>query len=731
VELLEMANAIQSENGTLTILAPNVVGEKTALSGTGPEAMGAMHFRQMLDACPTSVIWADDQGIIRYVNVASQRLLKRIEHLLPVAAAQVVGQSMDVFHRNPSHQRRILAGLRGSSHSASFALGPEILELTAISTPCEGASCSGFMVTWDIVTERRRQETLNADYGCQIAAIRRAQAVIEFAMDGTILDANENFLCTMGYTLDEIRGKHHSIFVEESFRTSPEYEAFWAALRRGEYQAAEYKRIGKNGKEVWIQGSYNLVLDPEGKLAKVVKFATDITAQKRRDADFAGQVAAIHRSQAVIEFALDGTILDANENFLQSLGYRLDEIKGRHHSMFVDEQYRRSPEYEAFWKALRKGEFQAGTFQRIGKGGRQLTILGSYNPIFDLNGKLYKVVKFATDVTATVEASAAQEKKRGQELRDKVDHILQVVSAAATGDLTHPVTVRGDDAIGRMGEGLERFFTDLRANISAIGATAQKLGVSSEELTSVSQQLTGYAGKTASEAEHVSTASEHVSDNVNTVAAATDEMLASIREISKNATDAARIAKSAVDIATSTNHTIDKLGTSSQEIGEVIKVITSIAQQTNLLALNATIEAARAGEAGKGFAVVANEVKELAKGTARATDEIGHKIEAIQTDTRAAVQAIAEVSSIINQINDISNTIASAVEEQTATTNEIGRNVNEAATGTAGIAKNIGTVVHTAQETSTGAENTRKAAAGLSAMAGELRTLVERFKLQS
>jgi methyl-accepting chemotaxis protein len=311
----------------------------------------------------------------------------------------------------------------------------------------------------------------------------------------------------------------------------------------------------------------------------------------------------------------------------------------------------------------------------------------------------------------------------------KVSSLLGVVAAAAKGDLTQPITVTGDDAVGRMAAGLDRLLSDLRESITSIGQTAMGVASSSEELSAISQQLTTSSVDAEHQAQSASTGSEQVSANVSIVAASSEEMLASIREISKSATEAARVAKTAVSMADETNATISKLGVSSIEIGKVIKVITSIAQQTNLLALNATIEAARAGEAGKGFAVVANEVKELAKETARATEEISQKIDAIQTDTKAAVKAIGEVSGIINQVNDISSTIASAVEEQTATTNEIGRNVSDAARGTSEIARNISLVAQATLQTTSGAKDTQTAAHALTEMASQLQLLVNRFKI--
>jgi len=251
-------------------------------------------------------------------------------------------------------------------------------------------------------TDITAQTLQNADYRGQIDAITKAQAVISFKLDGTILDANENFLGAIGYSLDEIKGKHHSMLVNSDHRKSQEYKDFWAALGRGEYQAGEYKRFGKGGKEVWIQASYNPIFDPEGKPFKVVKYATDITAQTLQNADYRGQIDAITKAQAVISFELDGTILDANENFLSALGYNLDEIKGKHHSMFVESSYEKSQGYKDFWAALGRGEYQADEYKRIGKGGKEVWIQASYNPIFDPEGKPFKVVKYATDITAQV-----------------------------------------------------------------------------------------------------------------------------------------------------------------------------------------------------------------------------------------------------------------------------------------------------------------------------------------
>ncbi|WP_420135326.1 methyl-accepting chemotaxis protein [Rhodopseudomonas sp.] len=364
-------------------------------------------------AVRANIMVSDANLDIVYMNDSVTELLRDAEsdlrkELPNFNVDTLVGTNIDGFHKNPSHQRQMLKSL-STVHRATIQIGPRVFDLVATPLNNPDGSRAGVAVEWADAAIRLQ----NLDFAGQVAAANRSQAVIEFNMDGTVRTANENFLKTIGYTLDEIKGKHHSMFVEPAVRDSASYRDFWAALNRGEYQAAEYKRIGKGGREIWMQASYNPIFDDKGKPAKVVKFATDVTEQKLKNADMAGQIEAIRKSQAVIEFDMDGNVLMANDNFLHTFGYTMAEIKNKHHSLFVDPAERDSTAYRTFWAALNRGEYQAAEYKRIAKGGREVYIQASYNPILDLNGRPFKVVKFATDVTKQVLARIGNEQVRG------------------------------------------------------------------------------------------------------------------------------------------------------------------------------------------------------------------------------------------------------------------------------------------------------------------------------
>lgn len=453
-------------------------------------------------------------------------------------------------------------------------------------------------------------------------AIARSQAVIEFTPDGKILTANRNFLDALGYELDEIVGQNHALFVEPEYAASREYREFWDALRAGEFQAAEYKRIGKGGRPVWIQASYNPVKDASGRTYRVVKFATDVTQRKLANADVNGKLAALDKSQAIIEFELDGTILTANENFLKTLGYTLDEIRGQHHRLFVAKDERDAPAYREFWAKLGRGEFQSAEFRRIAKDGHDVWIQASYNPILDMDGKPFKVVKFATDITAEV----AERHRRADAQR-------------------------------------------------SIAADLQKISRS--------------ASNTSSQTASVAAAATQASTGVQSIASGAEELSASAAEISQQMSRASQVSREAVEQADKTDATVRTLSDAAQRIGEIVNLITAIAEQTNLLALNATIEAARAGEAGKGFAVVASEVKGLANQASAATGEISAQVSEVQGATQRAAEAISLIRNTISEVESMSTAVAAAVEEQTSVTSDMSRNMQDVAEGVTDISKAI------------------------------------------
>ncbi|KGM41776.1 hypothetical protein JY96_01260 [Aquabacterium sp. NJ1] len=541
------------------------------------------------------------------------------------------------------------------------------------------------------------QRDVASDHAAQIAAISRAQAVIEFNLDGTVLTANDNFCKLMGYRLDEIQGRHHSMFAAPGYADTSEYRQFWVKLNHGEFDAGEYKRVGKGGKEVWIQASYNPIIGTNGRPVKVVKYATDITAAKLRNADFEGQLAAISKAQAVIEFGLDGCVLWANDNFLAVMGYTLADIKGQHHAMFVDPAYRDSPEYQRFWEKLGRGEYDAGQYKRFGKNRKEVWIQASYNPIMDMNGKPFKVVKYATDVTAEVKAANM--------LRDAVEQAQQVTAAAQNGDLSKRISLEGKSGpiaamcagvnalmetnadiffdIGRIFSGLasgdlrQRITRDAQGVFNQVkldaNASCDKLSGVLSQVHAASLALTSAANQVSSTAQSLSISASEQATSVDAVSTSIGAMATSIAQNRDNATItdgiAAKASKEAVDGGQAVGKTVQAMKQIAQKIG----IIDDIAYQTNLLALNAAIEAARAGEHGKGFAVVAAEVRKLAERSQEAAREIGNLASSSVSTAEHAGKLLDEIVPSIQKTSGLVQEISVASQDQNQSVGQIDR----------------------------------------------------------
>ena len=671
-----------------------------------------------------------------------------------------------------------------------------------------------------------------------VDAIMRSQAVIEFQPDGTILTANDNFLKVMGYTLGEIVGRHHSMFTLPETATSPEYRSFWDRLNRGDFVAERFKRLGKGGKEVWIQASYNPVFDKTGKVSKVVKFATDITdhALLQREANFdraayknstaammtvdrnfrvtsvnegtmklfaengdtfrkawpnfnpdaiigwnidafhknpahqrqmladtsrlphrtdisigdlkfvlnvsavyderkqyvgnvlqwdnvtearknASVLKALDSVQAIIEFSLDGVVLHANENFCQAFGYSLQEVLGRHHSMFVEDSYRNSQAYRTFWDDLRRGSSSTDIFKRLGKGGREIWLQAVYTPILDGNGKAFKVVKIANDVTKAELDRRASEKERSERADEQarvVKGLAQGLGQLADGDLT-----------ARIGEPFPGDYETLRSDFN------EAMGKLQDAMKTIIVNVGGIhtgAGEISQASDDLSRRTEQQAATLEETAAALDEITATVRKTAEGSKQANGVvaatrsdAEASGQVVQSTVAAMAEIEKSSKQISQIIGVIDEIAFQTNLLALNAGVEAARAGDAGRGFAVVASEVRALAQRSSEAAKEIKGHISASSQHVETGVELVGEagkaLQKIVIKVNEISGLVS-----------EIAASAQEQSTALAEVNTAINQMDQVTQQNAAMVEQSTAASHSLTQEAEELISLVSRFQ---
>ncbi len=540
-------------------------------------------------------------------------------------------------------------------------------------------------------------------------AIRRTQAVIEFDPGGIIQVANPLFLGAVGYGFEEIRGQHHQMFVTPEERETPAYRNFWAKLGKGTFIQDQVLRIAKGGRRIWLQATYTPILDKTGKVTKVVKFATDITAYKNMVAELQGQITAINKSQAVIEFDLSGKILKANANFLAATGYSEEEVVGRHHSMFVDAQTRESAAYADFWRKLASGEYDEGQYQRLGKGGRIIWLQASYNPIMDALGQPWKVVKYASDITAA---------KAEGDLRGAVAQTRSVVEAAMNHDLTKRIMLDGlgGDVLA-LCSGVNDLVQNYAELVGSISTTASDLNDTSREITSAAHDLSKRTEDQAASLEETAATAEELAASVKTTSQAS-------RQAADLAAEAMQAAETGGEIAGKAVEAMARIESSSAKISEISRVIDDIAFQTNLLALNAAVEAARAGEAGKGFAVVASEVRTLAQRSGAAAKDIFGLVATAHGEISEGVKLVERAGESLTAILAASQKVAGNIADISAATGEQAHAVDE-------VSQSITSMDTITQANAGLAEESAASASILSEKANALHKMIASFQIGS
>ncbi len=654
----ELSHVLQSLKTTQTMLNVNL-NEAKELAADVKEQSAQYEGQLAAISKSTGVVEFSMDG---KVIAANDIFLKVLGYSLAEAVGQHHGNFVDATYRTSNDYKTFWEKLnRGEAITGEFQRvgknGKDIW-VQASYNPILCAAGKPYKVV-KYATDVTEQKNRNADFEGQIDAIGKSQGVIEVALDGTVLKANASYLNMLGYAEHELVGKHVSIVLDPTFAKSAAYTELWTKLVNGGSDAGQYKRIAKNGKEVWIQASYNPIYDLNGKPYKIVNYTIDITEQKLHAADNAGQIAAIDKIQGVVEFDLTGKISSVNDNFGRVIGYSESEMIANHHSMFIAPVERSSHEYKLFWDALSRGEAQVGQFKRLGKAGKEVWLQASYNPIMDLNGQPYKVVEYATDIT--------EQHNNVKILADAVEETQVIIESAKSGDLTSRVSLEGKNgAIASLCDGVNALMDKMTEVIIQVREAGETINTAAGEISSGNSDL--------------SSRTEQQASSLEETASSMEELASTVKQNAENAKQANQLAAAASGVAikggsvvTQVTSTMVDINASSRKIVDIISVIDGIAFQTNILALNAAVEAARAGEQGRGFAVVAGEVRNLAQRSASAAKEIkeliSDSVAKVEVGTRLVEDAgrtMGEIVSSVQRVTDIMGEISAASSEQSA-----------------------------------------------------------------
>ncbi len=621
------------------------------------DAKQSQRNEQALNATTCCIMMADADRNIIYANEAVKKLLKdneqKLKAILPTFSADnLVGQNIDQFHKNPSHQRHVLAELKSTMES-SVSIGDLNFKLTLTPLFDQSNRNIGTMVEWVDQSELLIKTTM-------LNVLNNAQAVVEMNADGVVENANDKFQEILGFSKDELVGKQYKTLHTSDYKKSEECSSLWRELKEGNEQNGEYCIVDKNGEEVWIQSTFNPVKNSAGKVIRIVQFATDVTESKLKNAYFEGQIDAINKAQPVVEFDLEGKVLSANDNFLDMMGYDLREIKGRHHSLFVDEEFKRSIEYNQLWEQLREGVLVSGEFKRVGRGSKEVWVQASYNPILDQNGRPFKVVQFAVNITGRKQA---------------INDIKFIMGELVKGNLKCKIDRQFEGEFQVLGEAINQFIEQMSSTISSIYDAVETITTASTEIATGNSDLSSRTEQQASSLEETASSMEELTGTVKLNAE-------NAEQANKLASQSCLVATQGGDLIGQVVDTMSSINESAQEISDIIGVIDGIAFQTNILALNAAVEAARAGEQGRGFAVVASEVRSLAQRSAEAAKEIKElisnsvsKIDSGNTLVRQSGDTMQEVVTSIKRVNDIMSEIAAASSEQASGIEEVSKAV--------------------------------------------------------